>query len=178
MATPPPLVWFVTLALVLGAMIDGWKLKVPNWLTFPLAFAGLVYSSWAGGWNGLAWSLAGLASGMLLVLVYACGWVGAGDVKLLAAAGTWVGASITFQILVFSIVFGGVIALAMMICSGRIGEHFRLMKQIFSEAIILRDPVKLSEIAASRKPRMMLLPYAIPIALGAIGFFLVQGMYV
>ena len=29
--------WFVSAFLIVAATIDGWKLKVPNWLTFPLA---------------------------------------------------------------------------------------------------------------------------------------------
>ena len=31
---------FVCLAMVVAAVIDGWKLKVPNWLTFPLIISG------------------------------------------------------------------------------------------------------------------------------------------
>ena len=36
----------------------------------------------------------------------------------------------------------------------------------------IKNPAKLSEIAAERKPRMLLLPYGIPICIGSIGFFL------
>src|SRR5262249_56930313 len=30
----------VCAAMILAAVIDGWKLKVPNWLTFPLVLSG------------------------------------------------------------------------------------------------------------------------------------------
>ena len=33
-------VLFLCAALILAAVIDFWKLKVPNWLTFPLIFTG------------------------------------------------------------------------------------------------------------------------------------------
>ena len=32
--------WFVSAAMIVAAVIDGWKLKVPNWLTFPLVLSG------------------------------------------------------------------------------------------------------------------------------------------
>ena len=35
--------FFVSAAMVVAAVIDGWKLKVPNWLTFPLIVSGLLF---------------------------------------------------------------------------------------------------------------------------------------
>ena len=32
--------WFVSTMMVVAAIIDGRELRVPNWLTFPLALAG------------------------------------------------------------------------------------------------------------------------------------------
>jgi prepilin peptidase CpaA len=49
---------------------------------------------------------------------------------------------------------------------------------IFHEITVIRDPEKLSAIAAERKPTMMLLPYGIPIAIATIGYFLWMGMLV
>ena len=37
-------VWFVTVALIVAAIIDGIQLKVPNWLTFPFIISGWIYS--------------------------------------------------------------------------------------------------------------------------------------
>ena len=31
---------FIATAMIVAAVIDGWKLKVPNWLTFPLVLGG------------------------------------------------------------------------------------------------------------------------------------------
>src|SRR5206468_4649889 len=89
--------WFICLAMVVAAVIDGWKLKVPNWLTFPLIFSG-----WGLGLlqnlgaiacfngphgtpydGGIGAALAGTALGFALLLpVYAIGGMGAGDVKM------------------------------------------------------------------------------------------------
>ena len=44
-------VWLVTVTLVVAAIIDGRKLKVPNWLTFPMILSGLIYGFEVGGWS-------------------------------------------------------------------------------------------------------------------------------
>ena len=49
---------------------------------------------------------------------------------------------------------------------------------ILNEITVIKDPEKLAAIAAERKPRMLLLPYGIPIAIGTIGYFLWMGMLV
>jgi len=84
-------VWVVTITLVVAAVIDGLKLKVPNWITFPMIISGWIYCvafSPDAGWQGLIYSLAGTIVGLALLLpAYAIGGMGAGDVKLLAAIG-------------------------------------------------------------------------------------------
>src|SRR5262249_38249564 len=92
--------FFVCVAMVVAAVIDGWKLKVPNWLTFPLIVSGwvlgLIHNFGAlpeTGVGGIGASLAGTAVGFLLLLpVYAIGGMGAGDVKMQMGFGSWVGA--------------------------------------------------------------------------------------
>src|SRR5262249_33644553 len=95
---------FICLAMVAAAVIDGWKLKVPNWLTFPLILSGwalgllhnfgLFPSTGVGGFEA---ALAGTALGFALLLpVYAIGGMGAGDVKMQMGFGSWVGAFFGF----------------------------------------------------------------------------------
>src|SRR5947207_13433721 len=55
-------IWIVTLTLIVAAVIDGLKLKVPNWITFPMIISGWVYSvalSPYAGWEGLMYSILG-----------------------------------------------------------------------------------------------------------------------
>jgi prepilin signal peptidase PulO-like enzyme (type II secretory pathway) len=67
-----------------------WKTyRIPNWATFPSMGIGLLVGFFLG--RGVV-SLEGLAIGFLLGLpAYAMGLMGAGDVKLLMALGTWLG---------------------------------------------------------------------------------------
>src|SRR5690348_14773254 len=101
-------VWLVTATLVVAAIIDGIKLKVPNWITFPMIISGWVYSGYALGWEGLGWSLVGTLVGLgLLLPLYAIGGMGAGDVKLLAGVGAWVGSTTTFYAFCVTAILGG-----------------------------------------------------------------------
>jgi len=170
-------VWLVTFTLLLAAAIDGWKLKVPNWITFPMIVSGWVYSTVAFGWEGLAWSLLGTGVGLALLMpAYAIGGMGAGDVKLLAGVGAWVWGSHTFYAFGISAVIGGVIAVGMVVYQKAWDKHRNQFVAIFSEVVTIRDPNQLSAIAAERKSSMLLLPYGIPIAIGSILYFAWAGL--
>ena len=175
-------VWLVTFTLVVAAVIDGWKLKVPNWITFPMIISGWIYSaafSPFAGWEGLIWSLVGTAVGLALLLpAYAIGGMGAGDVKLMAGVGAWVWGTVTFYAFCVSAVVGGVIALGMVLCRRKWGKHKAQFYAIANEILTIRDPEQLATIAAERKSSMMLLPYGIPIAIGTIAYFAWMGMLV
>jgi prepilin peptidase CpaA len=174
---PPEVIWLVSLVMVAAAVIDGVKLKVPNWLTFPMVLSGLAFSAWHGGWHGLVGSFEGAALGLALLLpLYAIGGMGAGDVKLLAGLGAWVGPWLTLQAFVATAVVGGVMALGMVAWTGRYFRHWAMFHTIGTEILTIRNPAKLAELAAARKPTMLLLPYGIPMAVGTIVFFLWAGL--
>jgi prepilin peptidase CpaA len=75
-------------------------------------------------------------------------------------------------------IVGGAIALAMMVRSGALFGHLLQAQAIGHEILTVRNPVKLAETAAKRKPGMLLLPYGIPIAIGSIAYFAWKGMLI
>lgn len=171
--------WVVTIVLVVAAAIDGWKLKVPNSITYPMIVAGWVYHTafFGFGVDGLAASLIGTVVGLALLLpAYAIGGMGAGDVKLLAGVGAWVGSSHTFYAFCVSTIVGAVIAVLMVVVRGAWTKHRNQFFTIVSEILTVKNPEKLAAIAAERKPSMMLLPYGIPIAIGSIAYFAWAGL--
>jgi prepilin peptidase CpaA len=170
-------VWLLSAVLVVAAVIDGWKLKVPNWITYPLVFSGWIYSTVYFGWEGLGWSLLGTIVGLLLLLpAYAIGGMGAGDVKLLAGVGAWVWATTTLYAFCVSAIVGGAIAVGMVLWKRGWQKHFYQFWIIVNEVLEVRDPNALAEMAAQRKSSMLLLPYGIPIAIGSIAYFVWMGM--
>ena len=165
----------VSAILILAAWIDGKELKVPNWITFPMVLAGLVYSAAVGA--GLSAGLLGMCCGLLCLLpLYAVGGMGAGDVKLMAGIGAWVGWEITFYSFCVSVIVGAVMAVIMVAWSGAWKKHYEQFLLILSEWTVIRNPYELSKIAAERKPTMFLLPYGIPICIGTIGYFMYAGL--
>ncbi len=178
-------IWFVTVVLIVAAVIDGIQLKVPNWLTFPFIISGWVYSMIAYGfageawYAGLGWSLLGTCVGLALLLpAYAIGGMGAGDVKLLAGVGAWVYCTTTVYAFGVSAAVGAVLAIAMVAWRRGWRKHSIQFQTILNEIMTIRNPEVLAGIAAERKSSMLLLPYGIPIAIGTICYFAWMGMLI
>ena len=79
---------------------------------------------------------------------------------------------------VASAVIGAVLAVAMVLYRKAWTKHSGQFWLIVNEIMTVRDPERLSEIAAERKSSMLLLPYGIPIAIGTIVYFAWSGMLV
>jgi len=168
---------FVCLILIVAAYIDGKELRVPNWITFPMVLSGLVYSTWVGGWEGLGAGLLGMVVGLATLLpLYAVGGMGAGDVKLMAGIGAWLGATVTWHAFIATVVVGAIMAIIMVLSRRAWDKHYGNFLMIMTEFMTIKNPRQLSEIAAERKPKMLLLPYGIPICIGSIAYFAYAGM--
>jgi prepilin peptidase CpaA len=190
---------FICLAMVAAAVIDGWKLKVPNWLTFPLILSGwalgllhnfgLFPSTGAGGVEA---ALAGTALGFALLLpVYAIGGMGAGDVKMQMGFGSWVGAffgfgrwatesdpgtpgvvSIVWWAFCLAVLVGGFLAVVMIVVRGRLRENLANTREILGDLVTSKGVGDVADKAAKRKPRLHLLPYGIPLCIGFVCYLI------
>jgi prepilin peptidase CpaA len=119
---PASIVLFATL---IAAVMDVWKFKVYNALTIPLLLSGLAYHGVVGGTGGLQGSLMGLLFGFgVLIVVYAMGGMGAGDVKLMAAVGAWLGMPLTFYVFALSALASGAYAAVLILSSGNLRESW------------------------------------------------------
>ena len=168
---------FVCIVLIYAAYIDGKELRVPNWITFPMVLSGLLYSTIVGGWEGLLAGFLGMCVGLATLLpLYLIGGMGAGDVKLMAGIGAWLGVMPTVYAFVATVVVGAVMAIIMVLWAKEWDKHYGNFIMIFMEILTVKNPNKLSAIAAERKPRMKLLPYGIPICIGSIAYFAYAGM--
>jgi prepilin peptidase CpaA len=173
----PAVAWLVSAVLVEAAIIDGLQLRVPNWLTFHFVLGGIAFGCWIGGIQGFLWALAGTGVGLATLLpLYAIGGMGAGDVKLMAGVGAWMGPWLTLGAFVTSALVGGVMAVGLIVASGELMRHWVTFQAIGHEILTVRDPSKLAQRAGERKPQMTLLPYGIPIAVGSIAFFAWMGL--
>jgi prepilin peptidase CpaA len=179
---------FVCAAMILAAVIDGWKLKVPNWLTFPLVLSGwalaLVHTlGWleGTGQGDIGGSLTATAIGFLLLFpVYAIGGMGAGDVKMQMGFGAWIGAfypfwealGIVWGAFALAVVIGGVLAVIMILIRGQYRQNLANTRAILGDVFSSAGVEETAKRAAARKPRMHLLPYGIPLCLGFISYLI------
>ncbi|MAG93098.1 MAG: prepilin peptidase [Planctomycetaceae bacterium] len=167
----------VSLILIVAAWIDGRELRVPNWITYPMVLSGLVYCTCIDGLSGLGWAVLGMIVGLLTLLpLYSVGGMGAGDVKLMAGIGAWLGVKTTLWAFAATTVVGAVMAVIMVVWRGALYKHYAQLMMILDEWREVKNPRRLSELAAERKPQMFLLPYGIPICIGSIGYFFFVGM--
>jgi Flp pilus assembly protein protease CpaA len=110
--------WELTLAILIPALlyaswIDYSERRVPNWLNAGLAAAGLIMQGVFFGWPGVASGALGLLVGLgVLILPWAMHGMGAGDVKLMAAIGAWLGPWLTLLSFAAGGLIGGVVAVA------------------------------------------------------------------
>jgi prepilin peptidase CpaA len=141
--------------------------RIPNALTFGAAAAALAWHGASSGVPGMLTGAAGWAVGALLFLpFFLLGGMGAGDVKLLAALGGWLGPGAALWLAVFSSIAGGVLAVGVALAHGYLGTACSNVATLASHwrAKGLR-PAPGFTLATSRSPK---LAYAIPILLGTV----------
>ena len=100
--------------------------RIPNWLTFPMVLTGLFCMLVHGGWawtGGLADSFLGIIVVSLpLLIVYALGGGGAGDVKFMMGVGAWAGVDLGMYLLGGVMVLGFCYAIAAAAFRGELKE--------------------------------------------------------
>ncbi len=169
--------WFVSSlgmsaagALLTGCFACGtdlaWR-RIPNVITFGSALAGFAWHAWSAGAGGAAWALAGWGVGLALLMpLYLLQSMGAGDVKLLAAFGAWVGPVDAVWAGLFGTIAGGVLALFVAVSSGYLGTAVRnLYTLLMFWRVSGVRPMDDLTIDTSRGPR---LARAIPMLVGVV----------
>jgi prepilin peptidase CpaA len=125
---------FVVLGMVaLAAAIDIQTRRIPNLLTFGGAAIAFALHAWSGGWSGLGLSITGWLLGAALFFpLFALGGMGAGDVKLLAAVGAFFGPVGVLRAALFTVIAGGLLALAVATIRGYIGRALSNLWTMFA----------------------------------------------
>lgn len=157
--------------LVAAAVADVRHQRIPNRLTLGGLAFGLAYSTvepfWGG--HGFLWSLAGAGVGFAVLLpLWLLHLTGAGDVKLMAMAGSLLGLQAIPLALVGTFAAGGVCAILYALRHGTLrlmlGNVMRIL-HLGGIAVTAGLPVRIATADSGSVGR---LPYAVPIALGTI----------
>ncbi len=124
--------WGVVLgASLVAALWDLTNRRIPNILTLPLLAAGWVQAAVFFGWAGLVDALlAGVIVGLPYVLLYAFASGGAGDAKLMAAIGAWLGMQNGIAAMVSISIVAIVFALCRVVWARRFFETLNNLRMI------------------------------------------------
>ena len=140
----------VALACVLAAAaFDVWRFEIPDTLSIVLVGTAIGYGLLTPGFGWLSHIAAALLFFALGLLLFARGWMGGGDIKLLTGIAAWTGLGGLAPQLLATAMAGGAITLLL---------------------IAARSGVARAGVAAERLPRLLHadapIPYAVPIAIG------------
>lgn len=157
-------------ALGIALIAAAWDLKtrrIPNVLSFGAAVAALVVHSYVDGWSGAGMSLLGWFVGAAMFFpIFALGGMGAGDVKLLAAVGAWLGPLAAVWVALYSGIAGGVMALVVAALSGYLTQAFtNVWALLMYWRIAGPRPLPDLTLESHRGPR---LAYAVPVLAGVL----------
>jgi prepilin peptidase CpaA len=159
---------FVVVALVvLASITDVRTRRIPNVLTFGAAITALLFHVGTAGANGLTTSVGGWMLGAALFFpVFALRGMGAGDVKLLAAVGAWLGPLPVASVALITTIAGGAIALVVALVHGYLGTALTNVWMLLMHWRISGiQPLPAITLEGGRGPR---LAYAVPIAMGTV----------
>jgi prepilin peptidase CpaA len=168
MTWPPPSTTIAVAVLVLAATYyDLRSRRIPNTLTLGAAAVALAMHAAVGGWSGLLLAASGWAVGAALFFpLFALGGMGAGDVKLLAAIGAWLGPAGAIWTGLYGAVAGGVMALIVALSRGYASTAMKNLGNLLRVwSIAGVQPVERLTLQNTASPK---LPYALPLAAGAL----------
>jgi len=174
------------LVLLVAAASDARTHRIPNWLVASGLIFALIYNgtgfSVAENYlsipflreNGWLISLQGMAVGFVLFFpLYLLRAMGAGDVKLAAMIGAFLGPWNTGMAVLSAFLAGGVLAIASMLWRG---TALRALKNILllTRASVLPVPAGVLSIQVHTSASAGTLPYAIAIAVGTIAYLVLK----
>jgi len=164
-------------AIILGlavafAATAGWtdwrSRRIPNWLTVPGLFVGVVVNALASGWLGVKASLLGAGLGLLVLLPFVfLRSLGAGDWKLAGALGAFVGPAVLADLLMGSVFVAGVMALGLVIYKRRFLATVRNIGHLLRSMLTFHMPGP--EVSLDN-PESLKVPYGVALALTTVLF--------
>lgn len=117
--------WVLGLVLLIAMWKDMTQRKIPNALLVVATAYALLWSTTAGGVGLTSALVGGVAALLVFVVFYAIGAMGAGDVKLMATVGLFLGRADVMGLCITVLIAGGVQSLIWALWKARLQEVLR-----------------------------------------------------
>lgn len=162
------------LLVIIAAVCDIRSRRIPNKLVFPGALAAIAFHTISPYGIGFLSSMGGLAFGLIAFLpLYMTRAMGAGDVKLMAMVGAFLGPMAALGAIITTLIAGGVLAIASAIRNKSTQRMFNNIKVMMTYAMVgaatgNRISAEITSISAGK------LPYGIAIAIGTTAHLLLS----
>ncbi|MDH3271199.1 MAG: prepilin peptidase [Gemmatimonadota bacterium] len=173
LAPSGPLSVVLIAVLVLSVWFDVSAQRIPNWLTAGGLIGALALRA-AVGPEALGVGVLGGALGFALgILLFAAGAMGAGDGKLLATVGAFLGLDAFIRCLPLIGAFGGLLALAMTFRGGTIIPTLIRFRELLFYVVTFG---RIGERRTLATPGAVTVPYGVAVAAGAVTVWLGWGL--
>lgn len=166
--------WIAVVCVLLtaaAAVSDGLRQRIPNWLVLSGMLVGLATNALVPGGLGLGAATVGLAAGLFAFLpFFFLRLLGAGDVKLIAMVGSFLGAAHLVGAMLATFLAGGMLAIAFAWRAGqlaRIAGNIRLILY----GMLMSTALPGAPTVAPAPPTLRM-PYGIAIAVGTTAYLL------
>jgi prepilin peptidase CpaA len=166
----------LTILLLFAAIADYRSHRIPNQLVLlGMAFALIDQCVRWPVLEGPLFVIGGILVGFSLFFpMYLLRAMGAGDVKLLAMVGAFLGPADTFRVALATMIVGGVMAIAFAVVKGTMGLMTRNLRSLFQ--------VGLLDVLGGRAPNLQInhelsagrMPYGVAISVGTMGYLVAR----
>ena len=155
----------LTTCLAIAVFTDLKSNRIPNWLIVLTVAAGLTINIMERSYIGLAHSLGGILVGLIFFLpFYIKSGMGAGDVKLMASVGSFLGLPNTLIAVGYTLFFGGILAGFVLLMNGAalqfLQRYYLITKNFIGTGIV--HHIKANDDDPAKKR----FPYALAIFVG------------
>lgn len=141
--------------------------RIPNYLTFGCALAGLGFQLGFHGLTGIAEGLLGLGLGFILLIpFYIKGGLGAGDVKALAGLATWLGPLQTLYLFIYMGISGIFLVIFVLFWRGLLWSKIRQIWESLINLVLLCVLMKSYPVRHRSSTSAADIPYAVTLSMG------------
>ena len=176
--------WAVVIVVAwVAAVCDLLSRRIPNWLTYPTLIGGVGWAFATRGFVGVGDAvLGGLLAALPYVLLFLFAGGGAGDAKMMAAIGSWLGVLMAAGALLAVAIVGGLLAVTFAVLARRwrqAAHNLGGITRTFALAVQARQSMSQTRQMMPRTSGFQTMPYGVAIYAGvcvaALGAYLWHG---